>query len=689
MNQTTQCIPHPITRGLLLALMVLLSTGLSAQVIRVTGKVISKDKRVPLAGVNVVDPSTDRLLTTTDADGRFVTNVLANGTLRFSMIGADATTVKVKNRTYIEVPLAEKDMYLGEAVVSAKRIKDQLLPEQTVIEVKGNWMYIRTNLRVPKEMFARDVRSVSQPVIQNVTRGEQRLMRPLVYEAREYHRTQDRMYDLDMEHRDSLAPYVTVHNDSTRSKGDNYHLIPYVDSVYMDNVRDDYRCEFQMALEDYNRILYRDTTVIANGTVNPLRFLDYSLTGNIITDSAYYPKPEMQLRDTKGEIRLRFAIGKSTLDMNDELNYKEMNQLRREMDDIARDPDRNLRAFSIMGTASPDGRYASNLRLAEARMQSALRHIMQQVDPQDRQRMEVKSMARVAGWDEVAALLRRDSLTAEAEAVEAIVSRYSHIDEQSARMKKLGFYRELLLDKYLPMLRRVEYEMNYSIFRELTLEEIQELYRRDYRQLSRFEYFRLYRSEPDSARRESILRHAVEVSPSDMLAANDLAAMLIERRQYDCDLLAPFVGSKAPTEVNVNHIVALLDGGHYSDADTLAVFLRPDDPNTKLVKAVTEAMNGHYADAYPTIAATGRRNEALLLLAMKRNEEAWQIAKELPDDEAIHHYIRAICLNRMDKPVEAYAALKLAFVKDPALEKVAEIDGDVNGLLPDTKTSTK
>lgn len=699
MNYIKPCIHHQITRfgrhllrrSILFLFAFVLSLGLMAQeVIRVTGKVVSKDKNLPLIGVNVVEASTNRLLTTTDADGRFATNVMSNGTLRFSMIGADAATVKVKNQNYIEVSLVEKDVFLEEATVVAKRITNKMLPEVTVIEVEGNKLKIRTNLRVPKEMFHRGIRSVSQPIIYNVVRNEQMLMRPLVYEGREYHRTQDRMYDFDMEHRDSLFPYVTVHNDSTYKGGeDNYHLVAYVDSIYTDHPNDDHRCEFLMALENYNRILYRDTTIIANGTVNPLRFLDYSLEGSSITDPQYFPKSEPQLRNSKGEVRLRFAIGKSNLDVNDEQNREELDKLRREMNAIAANPDRNLRAFSIKGTASPDGRYASNLKLAEARMKSALQHVMQQVTQRDRQSMEVKSSAKVAGWDEVATLLRRDSLIEEAEAVESIIKKYSRLDDQSARMKQLGFYKSLLLGKYLPMLRRVEYEMVYTEFRDLTEEEVRELYEKDYRQLTQFEFFRLFHNEADTARRESILVHALEVSPSFMLAANELAVIKLGRNEKDCELLARFVGSKAPAEVNLNHIVALLGNGHYSDADTLTVFLHPDDPRSHLIKAVSEALNGHYEAAYPTIAATGKRNEALLLLAMKRNEEAWKIAEELPDDEAVHLYIRAICLNRLEKPVEAYTELKKAFAKDPALKKVAEVDGDVNGLLPDKKPGTK
>ena len=51
------------------------------------------------------------------------------------------------------------------------------------------------------------------------------------------------------------------------------------------------------------------------------------------------------------------------------------------------------------------------------------------------------------------------------------------------------------------------------------------------------------------------------------------------------------------------------------------------------------------------------------------------------DDEALTHYLRAICLNRADDAVGAYEELKRSFEMDPSLEKIAHTDGDVNDLL--------
>lgn len=656
--------------------------SLSAQVIRVTGKVISKEKGTPLLGVNVVDAKEDRLLATTDADGRFAVNTYENGTLRFTIMGAKPLTMRIKGRKNLDIELEEKSIDLGEATVKAERITDEIMVEPTVIEIVGNWAIIPIRVRIPNRMMSRDTRLVLQPVVDNATTKQLLLGTPMVYDAREYHWTQDRMYDFDMEGQDPLAKYVTVKSRETKEEGKRNDIIGRNDSIYLEDPRQQFRCDTYVAIEDYRRIVYRDTTTIAQGTIYPLRFLDYSFGASEITDTAYYPKAELQLRDSKGDIKLQFPIGKYALDLSNPQNQQELSALNAQLKSIETSKESTLRAFSITGTASPDGRYASNLNLAERRMRSALNYIVGQLSSSTRRNLEVSSHAAVAPWSDVVALMRRDSLDEQADQIEEITERYKNKDEQSKRIRRLPFYSSLLEGKYLPSLRRVQYEMNYSIYRFLTLDEIRALHDKDYRQLSRYEFFRLYRGENDKARREEYIRQALEIYPSFMVAANDLQALLIERNEPDAKLLEPFAGKDAPATLNVNHTIALLDAGRFAAADTVAQFI-PSTEETRLLKAVTGALNGEYKENFQTIASTGLRNEVLMLLAMKDNEKALTRAQELPKDEAISHYILAICYNRTNHPSEAFDALKRSFQLDPSLKEIAPLDGDVNSLLLD------
>ena len=669
---------------LLVVLLFFTFSEVSAQdVIRVLGQVVIKSDGSPCIGVNISDAGTRRILAMTDVDGTFAVNVRSNARLRFSMIGMKTKEVDVKGKSRLHVILEEESISLKEVTISQKRITDKILPEPTDIEVRGNYFYVKTRVRVPKEMFSHNTRLVVQPVLNNATRKEKTLMEPMVYDAREYNQTQDRLYNFDLSDSlagDPLARYITVKSKQMREKGSTNDIIGYNDSIYVEHVKDDFSCDVYMAIENYHRILYRDTTIIARGTVNPLRFLDYSFAAHELTDSAYFPKKEVQLRDSKGEVNLRFPVGKAEFDSKDPQNVSEIAKLRKQIETISQSKGASLSSLELKGQSSPEGKYRRNISLAQMRMNYALNFLKRALPADMTQGMTFTSQATVAPWEKVADMMRQDSLISEAARVEGVVSSMSNIESQGTAIRRLPFYFNTIATRYLPQLRRVDYTLHYNIYRTLTLDEIAQLYAQDYSQLSKFEFFKLYRAERDTTKRHTMLRQALEVYPSFMAAANDLSAMLINQRQYDASLLRPFVGANAPEVVNINQLIALLNEGQYTSADSVAQFIT-DNEKTHTMLAVNAVYNGRYEANYATIAKTSLRNEVVMLLAMKRNEEALKLSKKLSDDEAVSHYLRAICLNRVNDPTEAYNELKKSFEMDASLREIAKVDGDVTDLL--------
>lgn len=669
---------------LLVVLLFFTFSEVSAQdVIRVLGQVVIKSDGSPCIGVNISDAGTRRILAMTDVDGTFAVNVRSNARLRFSMIGMKTKEVDVKGKSRLHVILEEESISLKEVTISQKRITDKILPEPTDIEVRGNYFYVKTRVRVPKEMFSHNTRLVVQPVLNNATRKEKTLMKPMVYDAREYNQTQDRLYNFDLSDSlagDPLARYITVKSKQMREKGSTNDIIGYNDSIYVEHVKDDFSCDVYMAIENYHRILYRDTTIIARGTVNPLRFLDYSFAAHELTDSAYFPKKEVQLRDSKGEVNLRFPVGKAEFDSKDPQNVSEIAKLRKQIETISQSKGASLSSLELKGQSSPEGKYRRNISLAQMRMNYALNFLKRTLPADMTQGMTFTSQATVAPWEKVADMMRQDSLISEAARVEGVVSSMSNIESQGTAIRRLPFYFNTIATRYLPQLRRVDYTLHYNIYRTLTLDEIAQLYAQDYSQLSKYEFFKLYRAECDTTKRHTMLRQVLEVYPSFMAAANDLSAMLINQRQYDASLLRPFVGANAPEVVNINQLIALLNEGQYTAADSVAQFIT-DNEKTHTMLAVNAVYNGRYEANYATIAKTSLRNEVVMLLTMKRNEDALRMSRKLPDGEAVSHYLRAICLNRVNDPTEAYNELKKSFEMDASLREIAKVDGDVTDLL--------
>ena len=232
----------------------------------------------------------------------------------------------------------------------------------------------------------------------------------------------------------------------------------------------------------------------------------------------------------------------------------------------------------------------------------------------------------------------------------------------------------------MPQLRRVSYELLFSQYRYLTDDEIKELYRENSGDLTRNEFWRLYNMADSKAEREAICRRALEVYPKFLVAATDLAAMLIEQGKPDAELLVPYLGMKEiPDETRLNQVIAWLSVGKFVQADSLAAEL-PDTGAYHKAKVYSAALNGRYEEVIQEISAESPFNEVLMLLAIKANDQAWEKAKLL-GNSARENYIKAVAANRVDEVVLALSYLESAFKKDPSLRDIASIDGDVLDLL--------
>lgn len=656
-------------------LLLAVTLPLSAREINVRGTVTNLDDE-PLCRVSIYNAATNKLVGVTNEDGKYLVKIDSEGTLLFSSLGYEEKQVAVRGELTVNVELEPSAVALQEVVVSAKRITDNVVPEPTDIEVKGNYFHIKTRVKIPKELFSTDARMIIQPGIYNVTRGKMIFLSPLVFDGQEYAITQERMYDYDVK-QDPLAQYVKIKASSSR-KDD---LVGYNDSTYVENPNDDFRCDMMVAMENYNRVLYRDTFVIARGVVNPLRFLEYEIPGSAVKNESFFPQPEMQLRDTKGDVNLTFPVNKSQLNLNDGNNREEMNRLIARLRAVENDPNARLKSFSIAGTASPEGNYAKNEQLAQQRMSSAMELVLQELNESTRRQLEIGTKASVETWDRVVALLRADGKSQEADAIQAVIDKYpDDPNRQSRGVVALPFYRPLITEQYLPQLRRVSYELLFSQYRYLTDDEIKELYRENSGDLTRNEFWRLYNMADSKAEREAICRRALEVYPKFLVAATDLAAMLIEQGKPDAELLVPYLGMKEiPDETRLNQVIAWLSVGKFVQADSLAAEL-PDTGAYHKAKVYSAALNGRYEEVIQEISAESPFNEVLMLLAIKANDQAWEKAKLL-GNSARENYIKAVAANRVDEVVLALSYLESAFKKDPSLRDIASIDGDVLDLL--------
>lgn len=652
------------------------------QIVEIKGTVMDDDG-LPAMSIVIRDKTAEgKVYGITDLDGNFKIMADPLTSLHLSGLTYAPKVVKLNGKRQISVVMSFESRQLSEVVVTAKRIVQKITPEPTDIEIVGNQYIIRPKVKIPKKLFEPDCRIIVQPVLVNVTKGTERPFHPAVVTGRKYAITLERMLEFNPSN-DPLHQYYTK-----SKRMDDCEVIAYTDSLYLENPDDECRCDIFIYLMKYTKTAYQDTVVIAKGTVNPMRFFDPKIAAKHITDEKYFPRPQKQMRGDQGQVNLTFIVNTANIDYSVPENTVELNKMREKLKAIENDAASEFTSFSITGISSPEGLYTGNLRLAQRRTQTAKETIFSFMDPITVMALKdsVTTDARVESWERVVKLLEKDSLPAEG--IREAIGKYpGNLDAQYARISQLPEYQSVIKEKYLKLLRRVEYSYKYSVLRQLNDTEIEQIYKRNYKNLAQYEFWRMLVNARTTSEKEKICRQALELYPDFMFVANELAVILIEKGEPNASLLKPFANTLAPLELLCNHIIALLHEREYEQVNTIAALL-PKSPATEDILAVSKGFNGSYQDAYNYFAPQGGVNEVVLLLALRRDKDAFDKAVELPDD-ALAYYLRATAANRLEKLTEASVYLKRAISENPKYRDIARNDGDLVDLLQQMEANEK
>lgn len=650
--------------------------------IRIQGVVRDLSTSEPIGGVSVIYNGDQ--IAFTDVDGNYSAFVPNNAELLFYKPEYNDYEVTVDNRQIININMTIKLIELGESVVVGKLSKKTIVIDQTELEVVGNYFHLKTKFRVPKQIFTTDKRFIVQPSLVNVTREKVDWFRPVVIDGDVYAMNRERILGFE-EDDDILKPYIIENTlDETQ------HIYQYHDSLFIsrEHINEDFKAECYLAVnanyEDPKRD-FLDTVVIARGTQNPLRFLDYHIDPLELNDSTLIPQPEMKLVADKGVSRIGFVIGKAQIDNSDPNNEVEMNAIKAKLLSIVENRNATLNGISVVGYASPDGTYRKNALLAQERTDVVLGEFVSSLPESVREYVKLSSMSVVEPWSSVARLMAEDSLET-ASAVQAAVEKHGddYVNTQNA-IKRLPDYRNVIAKEYLPRLRRVEYEINSTEFRNLTVPEIWDRFNSGADDISRYEFWKLIESCSTPEQQIEMERTALKKFKNFTLIANREAVRLHNADSINLDVLAPSVHLHAPLEVNFNQTLMALKSGDIELADSLMRFMPTNSKNSYL-KAVVNTLNGHYDDAYPFIASMGGLNEVLILLCMGRNKDADAKMTVLLEDQtnwqnADIWYVKAICANRLEDLNWAIEALNQAITLNPKLIEIARLDSDVMDVL--------
>lgn len=686
--------------GIIVAIILSMNTHLGAQsLMRVQGVVLSAEDNRPVSRVAITQ---DLILKgTSDMDGKFSILVDRDVELVFNHGEYELSSYSLDGQQTIEVTISPKVVAIEDIVVVSRVKSKAITADRTDIEIKGNYFHLKTKFKVSNSGVKRDYRFVVQPMVRDLTRRQIYYLRPVVIDGQSYDVVERRYLDFAGAE-DALKPYI-VPNELK----ENSNVYPYRDSVYIssEDLDNDFLAECHMVTVTYHeprRVNSGDATkvvTIANGTVNPLRLFDYSiapmqLDETIINpgeeqtfddtkiDQIHIPNPELELRNSSGAANIEFNVNRSTINYSNKRNEESIEQIRGVLKDLQHNPDAVLKSISMIGYASPEGNFDKNQELANLRTDRVFKLVTDVLEEDQLKYIELNSSGVVESWSSVVELARADNKALATKLEKILEQTDGKYGDMHYMVIRLPEYRTDIVPRYLASLRRVEYNIDYSIFRPFTYDEIKSKYLKGEEKLSRYEYYILFSGEEDMAERDVIEAKAIEDYPDYTIFVNRKAVDIILSDSVDLELLAPILDrGDAPLAVRYNQAIMALNNNELTLADSLAqgIEFRAE---TEYLHRVIDLFNGGAEDSYDYFAERGGLNEVLILLMMKQNKEAnakmQLLMKSVANaNNARYHYVTALCANRLDDLTTAMVHLQIAITLDPSLEDMAKVDSDL------------
>lgn len=608
--------------------------------------------------------------------------------------------------------------------VNVVGISKTILPPESEGEQYGNVIYLsNAGVIVPQQVGKDNARMIIQPFVVNNSkkRAFTHYRLPKVFDGKQYDLTQNRRMGYEMNN-DSLEPYI---QDAVLTTDKAKYI--WNDTVIVPNTKDAFQVFAQIQIEDYLGPYYVDSIPLSTRYPRrPLKFLEYSLDAYELDPKKYEERPKRELRTGVEDISLSFLVGKAELDPNDPNNEAQLNKLKEKLLGVINGESSTLKELHLSSVSSPEGSYAFNAALSKKRLDYARSLVYSVIPAYTMKRLYTYTPndSRVASWSEFADILDKDSLVTEAAAVREVIAKHPQSqDMQSIQMRKLPFY-DTTIKEHLTKLRTMRCEYQAEIYRALTPDEIMYRYKNDpdYRsgkkQFELYEYWHLFNMVKDPKELEALYKQAydysIEISPDSIpwvLAANNLAVSYLKRDTFDINILERLINrtvarcnverrmdGRVVKVVNIEEVVAnqlamYLKAEDFANASVMAQIL-PDSEKNNTLKAYAFCLGGYYkASPKLSVKEIDRRkrnfafvknstplNGVVMCLAMNKrnyNEEADRLIKELPLEDPLTHYLKAIIYLRMDNDYMAELELVQCFKRDEKYIPIAESDGDI------------
>lgn len=270
-----------------------------------------------------------------------------------------------------------------------------------------------------------------------------------------------------------------------------------------------------------------------------------------------------KLFNLEGSAYINFVVGKSVIDPNYMNNPTELAKVLSTIDEVKNNKDAKVKKISLTGYASPEGSYALNARLAQARTVAVKEYVRKQYAfPENL--FVTNSVAE--DWDGLKAAVAKSELLDKDKIIEFINSDYP-IDTRNEQLRKLfpESYAFLLANVY-PTLRHTDYVISYEVRKYTDVNEIKQVLKNRPQNLSLNEFFLAAQTyQPGTPEYNEVWDVAVRMYPNDPVANINAAQAAMSRG--DLTSATKFL-EKVPASSEGEYVKGLLEAkkGNYENA---------------------------------------------------------------------------------------------------------------------------
>lgn len=235
----------------------------------------------------------------------------------------------------------------------------------------------------------------------------------------------------------------------------------------------------------------------------------------------------VKIRELSGRAYVDFKVNRTDILPDYRNNAVELGKIIASIDSVKNDEDITVTSLFIKGTASPEGPYENNVRLAKGRTEALKNYVNQLYKFPDG---FIKTSYEAEDWEGLREWVAGSNIDNKEEIL-AIIDSDMEPDAKNTKIQTTyPMQYQFLLDNVYPALRHSDYKIEYTIRQFGNLEEIEEIISTAPQKLSLNEMYLLANSyEPGSAAYNEVFETAVRLYPNDETANLNAANVAMQR----------------------------------------------------------------------------------------------------------------------------------------------------------------